>query len=131
VSTAALDLAKRGFAAYNAGDLEALLELVAEDMVAVVPIGLPNEGVYAGPAGFRRMLVSWGEAWEEFRAEPIEFIQQDDFVIVPLRQFGRGRESGIEVEMELTQLMRVRDGRLIQWRLCWDKAEALEHARAG
>jgi hypothetical protein len=33
--------------------------------------------------------------------------------------------------MELTQLMRVRDGRLVQWRLCWDKAEALEYARAG
>jgi ketosteroid isomerase-like protein len=131
VPTTVLDLAKKGFEAYNAGDLEGVLELVAEDMVAVVPSELPNEGVYHGPEGFRKMMVTWWEAWEEFRIEPIELIQQDDFVIVPLRQFGRGRGSGIEVEMELTQLMQVREGRLVQWRLFRHKAEALEHARAG
>jgi ketosteroid isomerase-like protein len=131
VADSVLDLARRGFDAYNAGDIEAVLELVADDMVAVVPSELPNEGVYRGPEGFRKMMVSWREAWDEFRIEPIELIQQDDFVIVPLRQFGRGRGSGIEVEMELTQLMQVRDGRLVQWRLFRQTADALAHARAG
>jgi ketosteroid isomerase-like protein len=131
VSAAPLDVVKKGFTAYNSGDIEGLLELIAEDAVAVVPSGMPNDGVYRGRDGFREMLGHWHEAWEEFRIEPMEFIEHDDAVIVPLRQFGRGRGSGIETEMELTQLLRVRDGQFVQWRLCWSPAEALAHARAG
>jgi ketosteroid isomerase-like protein len=131
VPASQLDLVRKAFAAYNRGDIDDLLELMAEDVVAVIPSGLPNDGIYHGRDGFLEMLGAWEEAWEEFRIEPIEFIEEGDAVIVPIRQFGRGRGSGIETEMELTQLMRVRSGRFVQWRLCWDRAEALAHARAG
>ena len=131
MSASQLDLVRKGFAAYNGGDIEGLLELMADDVVATIPSGMPNDGVYRGRDGFLEMLDHWQEAWEEFRIEPIEFIEHDDVVIVPIRQFGRGRGSGIETEMELTQMLRVREGRFVEWRLCWNPAEALAHARAG
>ena len=45
-------------------------------------------------------------------------------MIVSVHQYGTGRESGIEVDMPVAYLMRVRDGLLTGWRLCADVDEA-------
>jgi uncharacterized protein len=125
-----LDLARRGFAALNSGDLEALFRLVAGDVVAVVPSSFANDGVYRGIDGFRAMTNQWLEAWGEFHAEPLEFIEEGDALVVPVHQTGTGRGSGAPVEAQLAYLFRARDGLLVEWRLCLDADEALEHARA-
>lgn len=124
-----LDVARRGFEAVNSGDLAALLELVDDDIVADVPSGFANSDAYRGREAFERMMDQWLEPWEAFHAEPLEFIEEGDAVVVPVHQTGTGRESGIEVDMNLAYLMRIRDGLLIQWRLCSDAGEALELAR--
>jgi ketosteroid isomerase-like protein len=124
-----VDVVRRGFEAMNARDLAALMELVAEDMVAEVPTGFANADVYRGRDGFRLMAEQWLEPWSEFRAEPLGFIEEGDAVIVPVHQTGTGRESGIEVDMDLAYLMRVRDGKLAEWRLCADADEARALAR--
>jgi ketosteroid isomerase-like protein len=121
-----VDLVRRGFDAMNAGDLDALMQLVADDIVADVPTGYANADTYRGRDGFRRMAEQWLEPWSSFRAEPLDFIEQGDAVVIPIRQSATGRESGIEVEMDLAYLLRVRDGKLVEWRLCKDAAEALE-----
>ena len=112
--------------AYNSGDLDAMLALLHHDVVAVIPDGLPNGGVYEGRAGVGAMLTQWGEAWEHFRVEPQAFIEAGDALLVPARQIGRGRGSGIELELEFVWVVRERDGRLVYWRLC----QTLEEARA-
>jgi ketosteroid isomerase-like protein len=111
---------------YNSGDLDAMLALLHDDVVAVVPDGMPNAGVYEGRAGVGTMLAQWGEAWERFRVEPRAFIEAGDAMLVPARQIGRGRGSGIELELEFVWLVRERDGRLVYWRLC----QTLKEARA-
>jgi ketosteroid isomerase-like protein len=111
---------------YNSGDLDAMLALLHEDAVAVIPDGMPNAGVYEGRAAVGRMLAQWGEAWEHFRVEPQAFIEAGDALLVPARQIGRGRGSGIELELEFVWVVRERDGRLVYWRLC----QTLEEARA-
>jgi uncharacterized protein len=124
-----LDVVRRGFEAMNAGDLEALIDILADDVVATVPSEYANADVYRGRDGFRLMAEQWLEPWSEFRAEPLGFIEEGDAVIVPVHQTGTGRESGIEVDMDLAYLMRVRDGKLAEWRLCADADEARELAR--
>lgn len=125
-----IDLAKRGFAAYNAGDLEALYGLLHPEVVAVIPSEYPNDGVYEGPERFRVMLGHWQEAWETIRAEPEDFIVEGDYVIVPVLQVARGRGSGAEVESRLAYLIGVRDDLLAEWRLCSSADDALMQARA-
>ncbi len=125
-----LELARRGFEAVNSGDVEAILEFASDDIVADVPSGFANADAYRGRDEFRRMLEQWLEPWSEFRAEPLEFLEEGDAVIVSVHQYGTGRESGIEVDMTLAYLMRVRDGLLTGWRLCADTDEALALARA-
>jgi ketosteroid isomerase-like protein len=120
-----LDIARRGIEAYNRGDLEALFELVTDDVEFVVPDTMANSGTYVGAEGFQAMIGQWDEAWDEFRVEIEEMIEEGDVVIVSVAQFGRGRGSGIETQMGAAHLMRFRDGRLSRWRLC----ESVEEAR--
>ena len=119
-------MVRRGFEAINARDLQALMDLVHDDIVATVPSEYANADVYRGREGFLSMAEEWLEPWSEFRAEPLELIEEGDAVVVPVHQSGTGRESGIEVDMDLAYLLRVRDGLLAEWRLCADAEEALE-----
>jgi ketosteroid isomerase-like protein len=130
VPTDRLDIARRGIEAYNRGDLDTVIELLDEDIVAIVPDGLGNAGTYRGHDGFRRMAEHWNEAWEGFRIEIGDPNEEGDALIVPVVQHGRGLESGIELSMAAVHLMRFRADRLTYWRLCETREEALEHARA-
>ena len=123
-----LDLARRGIEAHNGGGFAGLADLLHDDVVAVVPDGLPNAGVYRGPEGFAAMMAQWVEAWEDFRVEIEELIEEGDAVLARVVQHGRGRGSGIETTMPAVHLMRFRDGRLVLWRLCQDLPEARLHA---
>ena len=127
----ALDVARLGFDAYNRRDWDSFFELVGEDVVAVVPPGIPNEGVYHGLDGYRKMLEGWEEAWESFHVEPLEYIDHGHgYVTVPVRQRARGRGSGIEVAGDYAYVLRITDGKLRLWRLCEDPQEAFELARS-
>jgi ketosteroid isomerase-like protein len=124
-----LDIARQGIEAYNRGDLGALLELVGDDVEFVVPDTMANSGRYIGREGFQAMTGQWEEAWEEFRVEIVEMIEEGDAVIVSVAQYGRGRGSGIETQMRAAHLMRFGDGRLSEWRLCESVDEALRQIR--
>jgi ketosteroid isomerase-like protein len=83
---------------------------------------------YRGVDGAQRALADWLEPWEEYRQEPLEFIDAGDRVVVSYRQWGRGRSSGAEVEMEVTQVYAVRDGKIASLREYMSKAEGLKAA---
>ena len=123
-----LDIARRGIEAYNSGDLKTLFSLLDEDVEAVVPNGMANAGTYHGHQGFLRMTSHWGEAWEEFRVDVEDLIEEGDAVIAPVTQHARGRGSGIETEMSAVHLMRFRRGLMYRWRLCQTLDEAERHA---
>ena len=125
-----IDVARRGFEALNSGDLEAMMGLIADDILAEVPTGFANASTYRGRDAFRRMLDQWLDPWSAFQAEPLDYVEVGpESVVVNVHQRGTGRESGIEVDMTLAYLMRVRDGLLVGWRLCADADEALALAR--
>ena len=123
-----LHIARRGIEAYNSGDFQAVVELLDEDIEAVVPDGMANAGTYYGHQGFRRMTKDWEEAWEEFRVDIEDLIEEGDAVIAPVMQRARGRGSGVETQMHAVHLMRFRRGRMYRWRLCETLDEAEQHA---
>jgi len=125
-----VELARRGLDALNSGDLEGVLALVADDIVADVPSGYANADAYRGREGFQRMLDQWLEPWCDYRAEPLEFFEEGDTIVVSIHQSATGRESGVKVNMHVAYLLRARDGLLVEWRLCADAEEALALARA-
>jgi ketosteroid isomerase-like protein len=125
-----VEVAARGFDAYNRGDFETVFELLADDVVAVVSPRLPNEGTHHGHEGVREMLRGWEEAWEWLRIEPDALVEEGEWVIVPARLFGRGRGSGVDVDRELAYMLRVRGDRVTDLRICDSVGEALAVARA-
>jgi ketosteroid isomerase-like protein len=124
-----VDIASRGFEAFNRGDLDAVGELLHDDVVAVVPDSLANSGVYEGRDGFARMLAHWVEPWEELRVDVLELIEEGDAVLAPAVQHGRGRGSGVEISMRVVFLLRFRGDRMDFYRLCETLEEAREHVR--
>jgi len=123
-----LQIARSAIAAYNVGDYRALLELINEDVVATIPVGLANAGVYHGHEGFRRMMDDWRDAWVDFRVEAEEPFLTGDAIVVPVRHAGRGRGSGIEISMDVFHVAHFRDNRVASWRLCGSREEALAAA---
>ena len=122
-----VDIASRGFDAFNRGEFEAVGKLLHTDVVAVVPDSMANAGVYEGRDGFARMLAHWVEPWEELRVEVLELIEEGDAVLAPAVQHGRGRGSGVEISMRVVFLLRFRDDRVVFYRLCETLEEAREH----
>jgi ketosteroid isomerase-like protein len=77
--------------------------------------------------GARRVGREWEqfrEAWDADAVEPLKFIDAADRVVV--RQITRGTGQGPEVNMELTNVMTVRKGKIVYQEFFWDHAEALE-----
>jgi ketosteroid isomerase-like protein len=72
----------------------------------------PDVRVYQGRDGVIQAFREWAEAFSEFYIEPLDFIEQEDRVIIPQRQWGIGSTSGIPVEVEVTHVYEVRDNQI-------------------
>jgi ketosteroid isomerase-like protein len=88
-----------------------------------------NPGIYHGIDGFRKTVEPTDEMWDEFAVEPKEFIDLGDAVVVASKISGKGRGSGVEVEMSLSAVIEFREGK-VSWLIggLRDRAEALEAA---
>lgn len=67
---------------------------------------------YRGLDGLARYLTEWLEPFSEYQVENLDYVQAGDCVLVPTRQWGVGAGSGARVELELTALYELRDGRI-------------------
>ena len=57
-------------------------------------------------------LRTWLEPFSEYHVENLDYVDAGECVLVPSRQWVVGSGSGARVELELTTLSRVRDGRI-------------------
>jgi hypothetical protein len=92
---------------------------------------LGNAGTYYGHEGFREGLGGWLEAWDEFTIDSAELEPVGRrHVVGDVRQSGRGRGSGIEVQMRLGYLWDMRAGLAVRFHIVPDRETALAAARA-
>ena len=86
-------------------------------------------GVYHGHDGIKQFFRQWLAPFESYHAHAEAFIDAGEAVVVRIRQGGRGKESGVEVEMPpYLQVYRLRDGRAVRIEVYSIEAEALEAA---
>jgi ketosteroid isomerase-like protein len=71
---------------------------------------------------------TWLEPFSEYHVENLDYVDAGECVLVPSRQWGIGTESGARVELELTTLYKVQDGRITQVHQYSTMDEALEAA---
>src|SRR4029078_7442959 len=91
-----VELTRRGFDAYNAGEHEAVVALLHPDVDLLADHELLNSGSFTGHEGVRRWSAEWMEGWDEFsiEANTVETIGEH-FVLVDAHQVARGAGSGI------------------------------------
>lgn len=102
------------FAAFEDGGVEAALEYIDPEFVAVIGPELSAEpDVYRGHEGVRRYFAGF-EGMEDVLLTPQGFIEEGERVLVPTVLSGRGAASGIEVEQRVVQAWTIRRGKAVR-----------------
>jgi len=77
--------------------------------------------------GIAEMSSIWEEtlsAWDDFRAEPSDFLDRGDSVLVFTHVEAFGKESGAEVSADTAAIWTIEDGKVVRLALYWDTATA-------
>jgi ketosteroid isomerase-like protein len=125
-----VEIVRNAFAAFDRGDIEGVLRLCDEDIVITQPPELPGVSPEQhGHRGLLEALAIWPEQWDDYRSEILKIAAAPGGkVFVTTRNRGRGRQSGVEVDMEFSFVFTVRDARISELRIFVREAEALEAA---
>jgi ketosteroid isomerase-like protein len=125
-----VEIVRAAFSAFDRGDIDAVLQLCAEDIVITQPPELPDASAeQRGHRGVLQAFAIWPEQWEDYRVEILRIAAVPaDRVIVNSRTRGRGRQSGVEVDMEFSYVFRIRDTRIREMRIFVREDDALEAA---
>ena len=125
-----VELVRSALAAAPA-DLEPLFSIM-DDQVEWDYVGaFPEVVTYHGPGEVRSFFGQWAGAFDDFGFEAEEILAAGDSVLVLVHQWGRGKETGAQVESRVWQVFTMRSGRVVHCRGYETKAEALEAAGRG
>ena len=125
MSQANVEIVRAVYATWNAGDMGAFRDLHDPDAIMRPPEGWPEPGPFVGREAVMREWEQIREAWNSDVAEPIsDFIQAGDRVAV--RHIWRVAGQGPEVNLEITNVLTVRKGKIIHQEFFRDHAQALD-----
>jgi ketosteroid isomerase-like protein len=125
-----VEIVRNAFAAFERGDIEGVLRLCDEDIVISQPPDLPGVSPEQhGHRGVSEAFAIWPEQWEDYRIELLRVdAAPDGKVFVTQRSSGRGKQSGVEVDMDFSLVFTVREGKISELRLFVQEDQALEAA---
>ena len=111
---------------------QTLAELAQPDFeVAMVGPGyLPEAARPIGLEGFREAWLDWTSPFESFRIEVERVIDAGDRVVSLVRQIGRTKTGGVEIEASAAAVWTIRDGKLTRVEFHLDREAALAGGRA-
>jgi ketosteroid isomerase-like protein len=108
-----IEVVRRLTGAFNAFDVDAVIELCHPDVVVVENPYFPDSGTYRGHDGVRRMLAGWAVAFTDRRARIDEIVADGDTVTVTGSYEGVGPLTGVRVGMRQVAVYVVRDGKAV------------------
>jgi len=122
-----VDLVRKGYEHF-ARTGEADLSVYSPDVVwhnaAEDPFAEPFHGV----EGVRRLIQEVRGSLDDFRTEPFEYLDGDDFVVAGLIHRGRGKGSDAEVEMREWNVFLFEEGLIVSVHEYSDREAALRAA---
>jgi ketosteroid isomerase-like protein len=118
------EFAARISAAINARDREAIKALTAPDVVVKTTVE-----AYRGPEALIEWLDEGDDAFDDFTVDLLEVEELAGHVVVSMRQRGRGKASGAEVDNCLTHVWSLHDGLGISMHSFSVRGDAVRYAR--
>jgi uncharacterized protein len=124
-----VEIVRRGYEAFNRGDLEGMVADFAPSFEYVPTGAVPGfDRAYQGPEGLME-FVDWMRAEFDYaRADIDELIEARDQVLVGVTARGLGKQSGVEVTWHIWHLWTVRDDKVVQGQGFVKREDALEAA---
>jgi uncharacterized protein len=122
---------RRAYDAFNSGDVQAVLEVFADDVRWEGPNteGVPMGGVHEGKDAVAEALARIGETFESFEVSPDEMIEDDGTVVALSHIEARAKGSGGELKQPSVEVFRMRDGKAVHVQSLLDTAQVLEVTR--
>jgi ketosteroid isomerase-like protein len=121
-----VEIVQRLYEAWNRSGGVPPLEFIDPRIEVEIPGGLVNGGTFRGHAGLTEVLEAFWDYFEEHRIEVEECIPAGDDVVVTVRYYGRGKTSGVAVDMRHWHVWTWCDGKAVRWRVRNTRGEALE-----
>ena len=118
------EFAARVYAAINARDRAAIRAMTAPDIVFATTVE-----AYRGPEALLDWMDEGDDAFDDFTIDLLEVEEVGDHVVVSMRQRGRGKASGAEVDDRITHVWTVRDGLGTRLQSFADHDDAVRYAR--
>jgi ketosteroid isomerase-like protein len=107
-----VEIVRRGFDAWNRGDLEGTIELAHPDIEITLAGVFPDlDRTYRGTEGFREFWELFRGAWNQIWIEPTEIEAQGESVYAGTVFHGVGRDD-IPVERPFYFAFKFRDGKI-------------------
>ena len=121
-----VEVVKRAVNAFNRRDLDGLEELGTPDIEWITSMGAIEGEPFRGREGGDTYLARLTDAWEEFRTVAENVRDLGDRVLMLGQVEGRGKGSGVPVNMPLAQVYDFRDGKVSRIRSYLEHGEALK-----
>jgi ketosteroid isomerase-like protein len=122
------ELVSQSYAAWNRGDWDGVFALFDPEIEVRPPEMWPEAGAVRGRENVRNAFRAVLEAVDRPPVMELgEILEVDDQVLAQvLRSTGRGRGSGIYLEVPFSQVFSIRDGRISRMDFYLDHADARE-----
>ncbi|HEY7399209.1 MAG TPA: nuclear transport factor 2 family protein [Gaiellaceae bacterium] len=119
-----LELVRRSYEAFARDDLDGVLADMDEQIEWHQAQGLPHGGFYRGIDEVRRNIFEPLDAewWDEFTAQPDEFLDAGAEVVVLGRYRGVAKQTGRTLDVPFVHVWTVRDGKAVRFRQFLDTA---------
>jgi ketosteroid isomerase-like protein len=123
------DIVRQVSERWNAGDIDGLLELYADDLVVKTGEHWPEQATMQGKSAFRESIHEWLEVWESIAIETDQVDVYGDRVVAHGAWRSTGRLSGVEGTLPIHIVFTVRDGKIARVDWCPDHEQAVATAR--
>ena len=126
-----VEIVKRSYDAFARKDMAGVMGDMHPEIVWEQAQGLPHGGMYHGLEEVRRNMfepldVVW---WDEFTAEPDEFLDAGDEVVVLGRYRGVAKETGKRLDVPFVHIWTIREEQAVRFRQFLDTAGWVEALR--
>jgi ketosteroid isomerase-like protein len=125
VSEHDIQAVRRIYTALTRWDIDELVADLTHDVEWSLPAPLPWGGTHHGPDGVRAFAVIFRDHIDGPWADPDDFLDAGDRIVVLGRLRGRARESGHEFEVEFAHVWALTDGVASRVRVYYDSAPIL------
>ena len=128
MSQADIETLRAEYEAMSRQDWPAMFRSAHPDFELTTPERSAVAGTFYGRDMARRQLADFFEPFEEVLAEPEEFFERGDRIVVFFRLRSRPRGSSAAVEIRAGHLWTMRDGRAARLQIFPEREKALEAA---